>query len=190
MKLVFTFVDRPIPTESIEHVGDGILQRITCETETNAFVITEVIFETILLITGCVLAFRTRKLNDQFGESKQLIFSIYNIAFVALILIFILQVVGLDGNERSLLLATGILWGTLCSAGAFILPRLLQVKEAKRVMILNGNGRNVQISGLGATKTGTSRPRMTVRELHPIDESGADDEDDYYSGFEPPGHEE
>ena len=80
--LCFTFVDPPVPTEVIEKEEGTIVQRIICSTETNAFYITQVVFEVGIVAIGCFLAYMTRNLQDEFGEAKQLIFAMYNVAFV------------------------------------------------------------------------------------------------------------
>ena len=86
------------------------------------------------MITGCVFAFKTRKLDPKYGEAKQLGFTMYNIAFVAIVVILLVGLVDMDGESRVVLSAVGIGWGTVFSAFAFVLPRLLEVVDNKSVV--------------------------------------------------------
>jgi hypothetical protein len=142
---IFTFVDPPKQTEIIENVDGVVLQRIVCDTDTDALFITELMFEAACVIVGCTLAYLTRNLNDEFGEAKQLIFAMYNIALIGVIVILVMQVADIDGNGRSILQAVGVFWATVFSTAAFVIPRLLQVHRDQRA----GRGRNrVVVSGI------------------------------------------
>lgn len=72
----------------------------------------------ILVMIGCVLAYKTRNLDPRFGEAKQLGFAMYNIAFTGIIIIIISGVVHMDQVNKKMLQTVGVLWGTLfCSSG-------------------------------------------------------------------------
>jgi 7 transmembrane sweet-taste receptor of 3 GCPR len=148
--VVFTLVDPPRQMEIIEEDGGLVLQRIVCGSDSDALFYTLGAYEGIFVFVGCFLAYLTRKLQDDFGESKQLIFSMYNIAFVGIMVVIIVQVAGLDGNGQSMMQAVGVFWGTITSTGAFVIPRLIQIREGQREsrnIPGRGNG-NVRISGL------------------------------------------
>jgi hypothetical protein len=68
------------------------------------------------------------------GEAKQLGFAMYNIAFTGIIIVTILRVADMDQLGKVILQAIGALWGTLFSAFAFVLPRLLESKQQHRIM--------------------------------------------------------
>lgn len=86
----------------------------------------------MLVLIGCVLAFLTRDLDPKFGEAKQLGFAVYNIAFTGIIIVVILQVVDMDQSGKLILQAIGVLWGSLFSAFAFVLPRLIEVVQSEK----------------------------------------------------------
>jgi hypothetical protein len=88
-------------------------------------------FEGGLVLVGCVLAFKTRNLKEEFGESKQLIFAMYNIAFIGLIDVAI-STVHVGQSTKNMFYAFGIFWGTVFSSLAFVLPRLMDVAGAQR----------------------------------------------------------
>jgi hypothetical protein len=148
--LTFSFVDPPIRrTEVIENNNGMVVQRAFCEHETHAFLITESIFEASFLLAGCYLAYRTRNLDENFGEAKQLMFAMYNIAFVAVIIVLVVNVADIDGNGQSVLQAIGVWWGTVFSTAAFVLPRLLQVRQRRNESPQNDN--NAQVHGRSTT---------------------------------------
>jgi len=144
--LIFTFVDPPRQDEIIENSGGLVSQRIVCDTETQAFFIIQLVFDAGIVFAGCVLAYLTRNMKDDFGEAKQLIFAMYNIAFVGVIVVVVTKVADLASSGEKLLQALGVLWGTVFSTGIFVIPRLLQVRESKRESKLWRRG--IQVSGM------------------------------------------
>ena len=86
-------------------------------------------FEAGLVVAACVLAYMTRNLNSDFGESKQLIFAMYNIALVGTVIVVVISLSDMDSNGNSILKAIGVFWGTLISTAAFVLPRMVQVRH-------------------------------------------------------------
>lgn len=130
---IFTLADPP-KSEEIIDIEDGIVtQRVVCTQESIAFTIVMMVFEAGLLLIGCVLAYVTRNLDTQFGEAKQLMFSMYNISFIGIITTIIIYTMNIDATGQIILTAIGIFWGTFFSSAAFVLPRLLRVKEEKKM---------------------------------------------------------
>jgi hypothetical protein len=185
--LIFTFVDPPKRTEVIENNNGMVVQRAVCDHETHAFLITVLIFEALLVLAGCCLAYRTRNLGDDFGEAKQLMFAMYNIAFVGGIIVLVVNVADMDGNGQSVLQAVGVWWGTVFSTAAFVLPRLVQVRQRRNDSRQNassalGSARstNVHISGLHEP---TGRPSTCSLDM--IEESEMEDNNDNDSAIGP-----
>lgn len=130
--LIFTFADPP-ESEQIIDIEEGIVtQRVICSQESNAFMIVMLIFEAGLVMTGCGLAYVTRNMDSQFGEAKQLMFSMYNIAFIGVITTIIIITMDIDATGEIVLRSIGVFWGTFFSSAAFVMPRLLQVKEERK----------------------------------------------------------
>lgn len=154
---IFSFVDPSSAKEEITMTGGNVEQRIVCAHDTNALFIVEMIFEGGIVLAGCILAFKTRNLQGDFGEAKQLILAMYNIAVVASIVVIVTNVMTTGQASKRILIAVGILWGSVFSSCAFVIPRLLQVRddrEANGRADESGNGRrgrpksNVRVSGL------------------------------------------
>jgi hypothetical protein len=144
-----------------------VVQRAVCEHETDAFLITVLIFEAGFVLVGCYLAYKTRNLGDDFGEATQLMFAMYNIAFVGVIIVLVVNVADMDRNGRSVLQAVGVWWGTVFSTAAFVLPRLAQVRQQRREP-----GRStVHVSGL-------NEPSVHPSSLDMIEESETEDSND------------
>jgi hypothetical protein len=146
--LIFTFVDPPQQAEQIENVDGVIVQSIVCETDTNAFFIVQIVFDGGFVVLGCILAYMTRNLDPKFGEAKQLIFAMYNIALVGVIILLVASVADMDQNGRSVLQAVGVLWGTVFSSAAFVLPRMMQVRNDERERQNNFRHGVVRVTGL------------------------------------------
>jgi hypothetical protein len=150
--ITFTFVDPPQQTEQIENVDGVIVQSIVCEADTDAFFIVQLVFDAGFVLAGCILAYKTRNLDPQFGEAKQLIFAMYNIALVGMIIIIVASVAEIDPNGRSVLQAVGVFWGTVFSSAAFVLPRIMQVRHDERERKHN-RGSQARVSGISADIT-------------------------------------
>ena len=105
-------------------------------------------FSAALILLGCGLAYLSRNIDAKFGEARQLIFALYNIAFTGLIIVLILLLVNdMSQSSKYALQAIGVFWASLVGSSAFVLPRLMQVKEATR----NNNSAkhsSVHISGI------------------------------------------
>jgi len=87
--LVFTFVDPYKRTEDIIIGDSNIVHRYVCDHNTPAFSITMLLYEGGLILTGCVLAFKTRKLEDDFNESKQILLAMYDIAVICCVMLIL-----------------------------------------------------------------------------------------------------
>lgn len=70
--IVFTFVDPPVPTEIVDSAQGPQYQEIICQSDTNGYIVTQLVFDGCLVLMGCILAFQTRNLDPRFGEAKQL----------------------------------------------------------------------------------------------------------------------
>ena len=130
--LIFTFVD-PMKQES-QFLGDDMIAanyRVVCNHETKAFGITQLVYWTSLVVTGCILSFKTRNTKD-FGESKQLIVVIYTVALVTLVIVLVswLAIESLD--TLRIFVTVGVCWITIFSTAVFVLPRLLKVRDRRR----------------------------------------------------------
>ena len=71
-----------------------------------------------MVCIGCLLAFVSRNMDPKFGEPKQMIFSMYNIAFTGVILIALFLAVDIEEDGRRMLQGIGIFWGTIVSSAA------------------------------------------------------------------------
>mmetsp|Transcript_19587 Transcript_19587/g.43617 ORF Transcript_19587/g.43617 Transcript_19587/m.43617 type:complete len:347 (+) Transcript_19587:3-1043(+) len=147
---IFSVVDPRKQVESIDMNGADVSHRVICAHDTNAFFVTELIFEGGLVLLGCILAFQTRHLKGDFGESKQLIIAMYNIAVVGSVVVIIVNVMDSDQATKRVLVAMGILWGSVFSCCAFVVPRLLRVREIQRADSANDTGKEtrVHVSGI------------------------------------------
>ena len=174
--LVFTFVDPPAPTEFIENNEGAVTQRVVCDSETHAFWYTEVVYQAGLVAVGCYLAYKSRNLTKEFNEVKPMIFSMYNIAFVGIICALLSNFADFgDGNGRSILQAVGVVWGSVCSTAAFVLPRMLRTEKIIRERKAGG-GRSsrVIVSGLN---TSLQNNYSSTRNLSSLERSRSNSND-------------
>ena len=129
--LVVSLADPPRQTSQIEIMPGLITNDLICAHNTPALFITELIYEAGLIVAGCYLAYLTRNVDERFGEAKQLIFSMYNIAFIGVVFLIVDNVATITPAGKNVLQAVAVLWGTVFSSAAFVIPRLISVRRAK-----------------------------------------------------------
>ena len=135
---IFSLVDPSKSSETMD--GYSEYHRVICAHNTYAFFITEIVFEGSLILVGCVLAFKTRKLKDEFNEAEQLILAMYNIALVGSIVVIVMSSVQTGQASQRLIHAMGIFWATTFSICMFAIPRILRARDS--------NNDRTQVSGL------------------------------------------
>lgn len=134
--LLSTFIVPP-KAQEIVLAGDNaadelVLQRLVCANESPVMSIVRLGFEAVLILVGCILAYKTRELEKGFGECKQLLFAMYNIALVMVIIGVVVEFVDMCVSNKYLLRTIGVLWGTGFSTAAFVVPRMVQVQRQAR----------------------------------------------------------
>ena len=141
--LIVSLLDPPRATESIQNLDGVVIQKVVCAAKTDLLLIVEVTFEAGVVLVGCFLYYLTRNLDAKFGEAKQLIFAMYNIALVGVIIVLVISFGQMNPNGNTVLQAVGVFWGAVVSSAAFVLPRVLEIREEPQ-----GNKRKVQVTGL------------------------------------------
>jgi hypothetical protein len=129
---IFTNADPWTAREEINLDAALPTKNIVCRSETNAFVIIQGIYDFVLLFMGCVLAYLTRKIDPRFGDAKALLFAMYNIAFTTLMIAIVMGTINTQKSGKHVLQAIGVFWGTVFSAAAFVLPRLVAAKKERK----------------------------------------------------------
>jgi 7 transmembrane sweet-taste receptor of 3 GCPR len=159
--IIFSFVDPPRQEEVINIEGGIVTQHIVCSHESVAFTAIVGVYEFGLILTGCILAYVTRNLDAQFGEAKQLMFSMYNIAFIGTITTIVVFTMQIDVTGEVVLFAIAIFWATVFSSAAFVLPRLMRVSEERKQ----------QTNSIMKTRsTGTNGPAKNSKVRFSLDE--------------------
>jgi hypothetical protein len=144
--LVFSFVDPPHTMEVYDLYTAIPVQHVKCGFSTRAVFFTEILYKSFLILIGCVLSFLGRNLDKRFGESKQLLFGMYNIAVTGLCFILLVSFVDVTPSALAMFRAIGVLWATVLTCAVFVLPRLIQTRDVR----LSGDRRrsSVRITGL------------------------------------------
>ena len=127
--VAFTIADPPKPEKVFTIEGTEATHSVECQQNSPVFTIVVCVFECGLVIAGCVLSYLTRKLDSGIGESKELMFSMYNIAFIGIVIVVIGLLLDVDTVGQAVLGTMGIFWGTVFSAAAFVVPRLMRARN-------------------------------------------------------------
>lgn len=129
---VFSVVDPPKGSTVVETVEGIVMEQSICLPETNAFFATQLAYDASLVVFGCILSYLTRNMDPRFGEAKQLLAVMYNIAFIGTVIVIIVHTMDVRETSKIVFKAVGIFWGSVFSTSAFVLPRLLAVRDEKR----------------------------------------------------------
>lgn len=146
--LVFSFVDPPHAIEEVDiYASSTPTYHIRCDHDSKAVIYTELAFKGCLVIVGCVLSYCSRNLDRRFGESKQLLFGMYNIAFTGACLLLLVAFVGASPEGIHVFRTLGVFWGTVLTCAVFVVPRLIQAMEPSS----SRRNASIRISGLEET---------------------------------------
>ena len=139
---IFSFVDPPRAQGEFFFDGSSPTSSITCGHETKAFPITQITYDAGLVLTGCILAYLSRNVPSQYGETKELLFGMYNIAFTGLC--FVVLTLALDSTQSSeySFRAVAVCWGSVVTSAVFVLPRLFRARTS------HGSRQRIMVSGL------------------------------------------
>mmetsp|Transcript_11831 Transcript_11831/g.34148 ORF Transcript_11831/g.34148 Transcript_11831/m.34148 type:complete len:354 (+) Transcript_11831:322-1383(+) len=66
----------------------------------------------------------------------------YNVAFTGIVIVGINLMIDISQGGELTMKVIGIFWGTLFSSSAFVLPRLMQVKESRQMSTIMGGGQS------------------------------------------------
>ena len=156
--------NRPMVTTSVGAQGEYV-EHTVCSTTTAAFSIISVCFKAILICWGCVLAWKTRNVHGAFAESKALMVTMYNIAFVGIVVLMLYNFLEVNEPTKVLVQVFGVLWVTIVSTVLVYGPRTFQLltkgdlnmKEIMRqqTMMTQGGTTTVTQSGIDLEKDAT-----------------------------------
>jgi hypothetical protein len=158
--LIFTFVDPNKRQEIIMAEGSEITHRYICAHNTPAFFVVMLLYEGGMVLVGCVLAFKTRNLKDEFNESKQIILAMYDTAVIGSVVLIVVKTTESYQAGQSILLALATFWITCFASLVFVIPRLLQLRSR---LTSESRHRRTQVTGLslGYTGANTMNTQMT-----------------------------
>jgi len=127
--LAISVADPPRQKDSTS-IDDGVLtHHVTCGHETNALFVTEIIFEGSLIVIGCFLAYKQRKMDKKYGESVMLMFAMYNVALALAFYLIVAAVANVDKNGQKFFRAFGVFWISVVCSASFVIPKLVQVRR-------------------------------------------------------------
>ncbi|CAM9149949.1 unnamed protein product [Phaeothamnion confervicola] len=89
--VVWSAVAPPRPTPYYETTSDGVeIEQQKCSSSASLFEIVFLLYKLVLIIWGCYLSWVTRKCSSELSESKQIMYSMYNFAVLALMVAIVL----------------------------------------------------------------------------------------------------
>jgi hypothetical protein len=83
------------------------------------------VFQAVMVLTGCVLAFATRQINSFLAESYSLAIIVYSLTIFGIMIYMILNIADLQVEAYLLLYAIGLCWSTSVSTVVLLGPRFL-----------------------------------------------------------------
>ena len=169
--LILTMFSIFDPSKEYTYVEVGtssIFQHSICKHDTVAFSVTQLVLEGSMVLSGCVLAWKTRNLGSALGEAKQLLFAMYNVALVALIVLLMGTLLTIDQKSVYVIMTVGIFWSTVFSSCAFVLPRLLQIQRNGMRRRNSSHGRSSSYYHKNNT-TGNLSSSFQTRRSAPVD---------------------
>jgi hypothetical protein len=150
--LIFTFVDPPKSVSFVGYENGDLIQNVQCQHDSMTYFWIQTVYDGLLMMIGCLLSFLSRNIDTRYGEAKQLLFGMYNVAFTGIVFICLRATESSTPNSLKVFRAAAIFWGTVITCCVFVVPRLL---EASR---MSQQGAATAV----ATTDGGARPRFKV----------------------------
>ena len=140
--VVMTIVDRPfVGLEYDPKKPDQAY--LVCKTDSPIFLYIQYAYAGTLMLVGSILAFKTRRIDLRFRESKYIGFCIYNIMFSGIVIIPIISTVEENGFVKALFRVIVSLFVVITTFLALFIPKLMYMG------IIPGGG---NISSFGETQ--------------------------------------
>ena len=128
IQMCWSLVDpnRPMIVTSTGAQGEYV-ERTLCASTSSIFSIISILYKGIIVLWGCVLAWKTRNIHGAFAESKALMLTMYNIAFVGVVVLCLYNLLDVNGPTKVLVQSFGVLWVTVISTALVYGPRAFQL---------------------------------------------------------------
>ena len=128
IQLLWTLID---PNSAVVELGTGPqgewVETMVCQSKTPAFAAAAIGFKALLIVWGCVLAWKTRNVHGAFAESKQIMMVMYQIGFLSLIVLLLYYFLNVTNAAKVLIQAIVVLCVTLLSAILLFGTRIFQL---------------------------------------------------------------
>jgi hypothetical protein len=134
--LIWTFVEDPRVEsfemkESVDHrycTGDGCFPtEERCTQNNNIVGIISIIYLAIVIVTGCILSYQSRKLPNCFSEAKYIMLAMYNIALIAILIGIVAAVADLSVSAQTLLLTFAVFVTATGSVLLVFVPKVIKI---------------------------------------------------------------
>ena len=128
IQLLWTIVD---PNTSVVQLGVGpqgeFVETIVCKSTSPAFAGITIGFKALLIVWGCVLAWKTRNVHGAFAESKQIMMVMYQIGFLSLIVLLLYYFLNVSSAAKVLIQSIVVLCVSILSAILLFGTRIFQL---------------------------------------------------------------
>ena len=134
---VFSLVDSPKAKYTIVTTVPPE-QTILCAMDNHeTFKIIQDVYSTIVIAIGCYLGYLVRNVEGEMNEVKSILFAMYNFAFIGIVFFSIRLGVDLNAADLDIVKAVCIFMVTVFSSAAFIVPKLISVKNDREARYIN-----------------------------------------------------
>jgi hypothetical protein len=128
IQIIWTIVD---PNTAVVKLGTGpqgeFVETVICQSNSPAFAAISIGFKAILILWGCILAWKTRNVHGAFAESKQIMMIMYQIGFLSLIVLLLYYFLNVSSAAKVLIQSIVVLCVSLISAILLFGTRIFQL---------------------------------------------------------------
>jgi hypothetical protein len=157
IQMCWSLVDPNRPTIVTSTGAQGeYVERTLCASSTSTFSILAILYKGIIVVWGCVLAWKTRNIHGAFAESKALMLTMYNIAFVGVVVLCLYNLLDVNGPTKVLVQSFGVLWVTLISTILVYGPRTFQLIMKGDIDMKEVMRQQTMMTSSGLTTSGES----------------------------------
>eukprot|EP00301_Raphidiophrys_heterophryoidea_P027401 c9640_g1_i1.p1 GENE.c9640_g1_i1~~c9640_g1_i1.p1 ORF type:complete len:1251 (-),score=390.94 c9640_g1_i1:217-3969(-) len=133
----------------------------------NVFIILLATFKVLMCVGACFWSYQTRNVNQQFAESKHIMFAVYNTGVVGGIVAFVIYAAGIGGASAMLLHAFGVCISVLASVLVVLVPKFLARNLTTQDLVATNASVNQASTRRLSQQVSLATPNKYEGSLHP-----------------------
>lgn len=123
---VWSAVDPMVPVTLFDEGASVVYHRTTCKSQSQWGFVAVALVLFVLLVTGCVVSYKSRNLSELFAESRALMATFYHGTLITICITTAAFVGSVSAAQLDMYISIGMCWFTASTQAMLFLPRMLR----------------------------------------------------------------